>query len=102
IERREERQSKADKKKKWEKEALQELAPVDTRKKKADKSRDKEKRAFGVSESFILEENEAELNAKKRKEAKKKAKLEQRKKPTPIFLPQFINISQLANQLKVP
>ncbi|KAF8476878.1 hypothetical protein BDZ91DRAFT_648164 [Kalaharituber pfeilii] len=85
--------SKADKA-----EVIEQEAPakaVDSRRKKADKDRDKGKRAFGVHESFLLEDEEAI-------QAKKEKKKQKREKPIPILLPQFISVTLLANSLKVP
>ena len=82
---------------------LQDVRPqvnVDKRRKKGDKGRDKGKRAFRVTESFILEEDEALTTKQAKKDKKKKKHLE--RAPIPIFLPQFISVSALANQLKIP
>ena len=75
--------------------------PIDTRKKKAALIKDKDKRAaaFTATESFLLDDDPATLAQREAKLAKKRAKREQ---PTPILLPQFISVSLLANQLKVP
>ncbi|KAI5790702.1 hypothetical protein DFH27DRAFT_486173 [Peziza echinospora] len=67
---------------------------VDTRRKKGDKGRDKDKRAFGATQSFLVDESE--LNAKKDKKKKK------REDPIPIYIPQFTSVSNLSKLLKVP
>lgn len=68
---------------------------VDSRKKKATVTKDKGKRTFGVAESFLIDDSAArETHGKKKK--KKRDKL------IPIVLPQFITVSMLASNLKVP
>lgn len=68
---------------------------VDARKKKATVTKDKGKRTFGVVESFLIDDDTV---GEKHEKKKKK----NRDKSIPIVLPQFITVSMLASNLKVP